>query len=243
MYNRGGSPRQSWYDPLGFAGLDKEPPPPQAVGLLNEDCSRIEGRQDELKRLIAERTVELQAIGVELGGLEGNPHLLSRHQTLLERSGTLRNELSGLRRELSENEAVLGALRQRLAMFEAGKKPDPRAHIRKLGKPVAAREVRFNRAAEAWGAISLSIILFGVVAVLVLARGYIWMALVLMAVAFVIIESILRAEYRRTITGIATILAVITAVLLIGHFWLWIIIVLLASIAFFLMVQKLRELR
>ena len=243
MYNRGGSPRQSWYDPLGFAGLDKEPPPPKAVGLLRDDCSRIEERQDELRGLIDERTVELQALGVELAGLEGNPHLLPRHQALLDRSTALRSELGGLRKELSENEAVLGALRQKLAMLEAGKKPDPRAHIRKLGKPVPQQEVRFNRAAEAWGAVSLSIILFGIVAVLVVARGYAWVALVVMAVALLVIESILRGEYRRTITGIAAVLAVITAILLIGHFWLWIIIVLLAAIAFFLMVQKIRELR
>ena len=34
MYERSGEPRRSWYDPLGFVGLDKEPPPPAARGLL-----------------------------------------------------------------------------------------------------------------------------------------------------------------------------------------------------------------
>jgi hypothetical protein len=243
MYNRGGSPRPSWYDPLGFAGLDKEPPPPQAIGLLREDCMRIETRQDELQRLIGERQVELQAVGVEMRGLEGNPHLVSRHGALVEKSAELQAELGGMRKEFSENEAVLIALRQKLALLEAGGKSDPRAHIRKLGHPVAQREVRFNRTAEAWGAISLSVILFGIVAILVLARGYIWIGLLVMVMAFIVIESILRAEYARTITGIAAILAVFTAILLIGHYWLWILVVLLASLAVFLLVQKIRELR
>ena len=49
MYNRGGSPRGSWYDPLGFAGLDKEPPPPLAPTLLGDDCTHVEARQEELQ--------------------------------------------------------------------------------------------------------------------------------------------------------------------------------------------------
>ena len=178
-----------------------------------------------------------------MGGMEGNPHLVARHRALLEKSTALQADLTGLRREFSENQAVLGALRRRLALLEAGRKPDPRAHIKKLGQPVAQKEVRFNRAAEAWGAISLSVILFGIVAIMVFARGYVWIGLLVMVVAFVVIESILRAEYDRTITGIASILAVITAILLIGHTWLWIIVVLLAALAIFLLVQKVRELR
>ena len=243
MYNRGGSPRESWYDPLGFAGLDKEPPPPLAPTLLGDDCARLEARQEELQRVIVQKTGELQAIGVQMGGMEGNPHLVARYRALLEKSTMLRMELSGLRREFSENEAVLGALRQRLALLEAGRKPDPRAHIKKLGQPVAQKDVRFNRAAEAWGAISLSVILFGIVAIMVFARGYVWIGLLVMVLAFVVIESILRADYERTISGIASVLAVITAILLIGHFWLWIIVVLLAALAVFLLVQKVRELR
>jgi hypothetical protein len=243
MYNRGGSPRQSWYDPLGFAGLDKEPPPPEAIDLLVENCTRIEKRQEELKGLVSAKTLDLQTVGVEMRGMEGNPHLVARHRALMEKSADLQQELSGLRKEFSENEAVLGALRQKLTLLRGGRKSDPRAHIKKLGKPVAQREVRFNRAAEAWGAISLSVILFGIVAILVVARGYLWIGLLVMVVAFVVIESILRGDYARTITGLAAILAVVTAVILIIHFFLWIVVVLLGSLAVFLMVQKIRELR
>jgi hypothetical protein len=85
--------------------------------------------------------------------------------------------------------------------------------------------------------------LFGVVAIIVFARGYVWIGVLLMVVAFVVIESILRGEYARTITGIASVLAVVTAILLIGHFWRWIIVGMLAALAIFLLVQKIRELR
>ncbi len=42
--------------PLAFAGLDKEPPPPQAIDLLREDCARIEARQEELQKSIARQS-------------------------------------------------------------------------------------------------------------------------------------------------------------------------------------------
>jgi hypothetical protein len=243
MYNRDGSPRGTWYDPLGFAGLDKEPPPPAAAHLLTGDCSSLEARQEDLQGLIRHKSVELQSLGVQLDGLKGSPHLVTRYNGLLQRSGVLRGELSGLRKEYSENEALLAALTRHLDMLKSGGKANPRAHISKLAEPVPQKEMRFNRAAEAWGAISLSVILFGIVAIIVFARGYLWIGALVMVVAFVVIESILRAEYDRTVTGIASILAVVTAILLIGHFWLWIIVAMLAALAVFLLVQKVRELR
>lgn len=243
MYNRDGSPRQSWYDPLAFAGLDKEPPPPIAIQLLEHDCEQLEARQDELRALIKVKTAELQALGVQITGMEGNPHLLGRYRILTAESAALRREVSGLRKESSENGAVLAALRQRLGLLRSGSKPDPRAHIKQLAQPVPSKSMRFNRIAETWGAISLSIILFGIVAIIVFARGWIWVGLLVLVLAFVVIESILRGEYNRTITRIAAVLAVISAILLIIHFWLWIIVVLLVGLGFFLLVQKLRELR
>jgi hypothetical protein len=243
MYNRDGSPRGAWYDPLAFAGLDKEPPPPAAIDLLEHDCARLEQRQTEIDLMIGGLVAELHAIGVQLAGMEGNPHLQKRHQLLTERSIGLRQDLSGLRKERSENEAVLRALRRRLGRLRAGIKDDPHSHIRNLAQPVTQTAMRFNRAAETWGAVSLSVILLGLVALLVLARGYVWMSLVVMVVALLIIESILRGEYARTITGIAAVLAVISAVILILHYWFWVIVALLAVLAFFLLVQKVRELR
>jgi hypothetical protein len=243
MYNRDGSPRGSWYDPLAFAGLDKEPPPPAAMDILEKNCVHLEQRQAEIKQRTSEMVAELHAIGAQLAGMEGNPHLQSRHRLLAQRGAGLRQELSGLRKEESENEAVLEALRNRLARLKAGARDDPRAHIRQLAEPVPSAAIRFNRAAETWGAVSISLILFGIVALLVLARGYLWVSLVIMVIALVIIESILRGEYSRTIAGIAAVLAVISAVLLIIHYWLWVIVVILVVLAVFLLVQKVRELR
>jgi hypothetical protein len=242
MYERSGEPRRSWYDPLGFVGLDKEPTPPAAKELLAQDAARIERRKGELDRLIGERLAELHVISVEMLGIEGNPNLRSRYDRLAEQTVALREDLRILQQEFTENEAVLAALRQKMARMEEGRKSDPRAHITQLAQPVPQTDMRFNRIAEAWGAVSLSLILLGVVALLVLARGHLWIGLVVMIGAVLLLESILRGHYVRTVGSIAAILAVISAILLVVHFWLWVIVIILAVLALFLMFQKLREL-
>jgi hypothetical protein len=143
---------------------------------------------------------------------------------------------------LTENGAVLAALQEKMAHLEEGLKPDPRAHIQQLAQPVPRTEIRFNRVAEAWGAVSLSLILLGVVALLVLARGHLWIGLVVMIGAVLLLESILRGHYVRTVGTVAGILAIVSAVLLVVHFWLWVIVAILAILGVFLLVQKLREL-
>jgi hypothetical protein len=242
MFERSGEPRRSWYDPLGFVGLDKEPPPPVATELLAHDTTRIEGRQSELDRLIVQRLAELHSISVEMLGIEGSPNLRSRYERLAEQAVTQTEDLRGLQQEFTENRAVLGALGQKRALLESGRKLDPRGHITQLAQPVQQTDLRFNRVAEAWGAVSLSLILLGVVALLILARGHLWIGLVVMIGAVLLLESILRGHYVRTLGTVAGILAVVSAVLLVVHFWLWVIVVILAVLALFLLFQKVREL-
>jgi len=103
--------------------------------------------------------------------------------------------------------------------------------------------MRFNRVAEAWASVSLSLILLAIVGLLVFAQRYMWIGLVIMVGALLLVESILRGHYSRTITAIAALLAIISAVLLLVHFWLWVIVAVLVGLALLLLVQKLRELR
>src|SRR5919202_1972320 len=75
MYNRDGSPRPSWFDPLGFAELDKLPPPPLELQLLQTECAALTARREELDALIAREAETLQQLGIRLESMEGNPHL------------------------------------------------------------------------------------------------------------------------------------------------------------------------
>jgi hypothetical protein len=243
MYNRDGSPRSAWYDPLGFAGLDKVPPPPQALQLLDRNCTSVIRRQEELEKLIPAKADELQTLGIKLKGMEGNPHLAKQHAALEKAINVLAEEVRGLRRERSENSALLQGLTLRLERMKAGVREDPRAHIRHLAEPVeVGRVFRFDRAAETWAAISLSLLLFAIAALIFFAPEFIWAGLAIIFILFVVAESILREAFIQTVGQITLILAMAATLIMLFHFWKWALVGALLLMGISLMVQRLREL-
>jgi hypothetical protein len=243
MYNRDGSPRPSWFDPLGFAELDKVPPPPLELGLLEAECAALGVRQDEVAALIPREVATLQQLGIRLESLEGNPHLAQQHEKLETQVAQLAARVEALRRERSENEGVLQGMRRRLERLRAGRRDDPRAHIRHAAEPVPPAQMRFSRAAELWAAVSLSLLLVGVVALIQFAPGDAWAGVVVLLIALVVGESILRATFVRTVNRVAVILALVATVILVLHFWKSVLIGGLIGFAAFLILQRVRELR
>ncbi len=243
MYNRDGSPRGSWYDPLGFAGLDRIAPPPQELQLLAERCERLQARQAELESLLPTKTAELQSLGAELKGMEGNPHLARQYDSLTRKLAEAAAQTHDLRREQSQNIALLDGLSERLERLQAGVRDDPRGHIRRLATPVSSATARFNRFVEAWAAVSISLLLLAVLAVSYLAPDYLWLGVLLLLLTFTIVESLLRGTFTAAVTGISVALALIASLILVFHFWRVILLAGLAAAAVLLLVQKLRELR
>ena len=243
MYNRDGTPRGSWYDPLGFAGLDKVPPPPQMQKMLAENCDLLSRRQEELQKLIPRKAAELQAKGARQKGMEGNPHLSRQYAALEKEINSLSTEVRNLRREVSENTALLQGLGRRLEQLGAGRQDDPHAHIRHMAVPDDPTQVlRFDRAAETWAAVSLSLLLFAIAALVFFAPGYIWAGLAIILILFVVAESFLRGAFVQTVGRITLLLAMITALILLVHFWKWVIVGALVVMGISLMIQRLREL-
>ncbi len=243
MYNRDGSPRGSWYDPLGFAGLDKVPPPTQTMRMLESDLRVIYQRQEELTKSIPEKSVDLQTLGVKLKGMEGNPHLAKQYSALEKEINTLSADVRALRREQSENTALYQGLIQRLLQLRSGIKDDPRAHIHHMAIPDDPGQIlRFTRAAETWAAISLSLLLFSIAALIFFAPNYIWIWLSLILILFFVTESILRGAFIQTVAKITLVLAMVASVIILFHFWKWIIVGILLTVGISLMYQRLREL-
>jgi hypothetical protein len=243
MYNRDGSVRAGWYDPLGFADLDKVPPPPQELPYLEEEARRVAARRAELAELIPQRADELQRLGVELLSMQGSPHLEQQHGRLALRVESAAAEVKGLRRELSEADAISEGVSRQIEAYRRGHRLDPRAHIRKAAVPTVMADMRFARASELWAAVSLSLLLLGLVALLVTGPDDLLAWIVVIVIAFVIGESFLRGTFVRTVNRVAVILALVTTVVLILHFWEWVILGGLGALAAFLIVERIRELR
>ena len=242
MYNRDGTPRAAWYDPLGFAGLDKVPCPPEALPLLEKNSSDVAARQEELGMLIPEKVDEIQVLGVRLKSLENQPHLAREYGTLQKKIITLTDEVHAMRRECSENDAILESMNQRLERLKQSIPDDPHGHIRFLAMPVKTAHMRFARVAQAWAAISLSALLFAIVTLLLLAPRFLPAGLGVITLLFIVIESFLRGAFIRTVGQVTVLLAVIASVIIFLHFWFWILILALLGMATFLLFQRLREL-
>ncbi len=242
MYNRDGTPRSSWYDPLGFAGLEKVPNPREALPLLEENCSQLTGRQEELDTLIPEKADQVQLLGARLKGLENEPHLAREYGAVQKKVLAATEEVHAMRREHSENAAMLESMNQRLARLRQGIPDDPHAHIRFRTEPVPTAHMRFGRVAQAWAAISRSALRFVIVALLLLAPRFLPAGLAVITLLFIVIESFLRGAFIHTVGEVTVLLAVIASIILFLHFWFWILIAALVAIASFLLFQRLREL-
>lgn len=242
MYNRDGTPRGAWYDPLGFVGLDKVPPPPQALSLLESECAQIVARQEELEKLIPAKNEKLHALGVKLRGMEESPHLAKQYAVLEKKINSLADEVKELRREHSENAVLLQGLTYRLDLLRSGHTGDSRSHIRHLAIPVKTVEARFSNAAETWAAISLSLMLFAIAGLVFFAPNYLWAGLAVIFVLFVVLESILRGAFVPTVGRISVVLAMIAAFILFFHFWKYVIVGVLVAMGVYLLFERLREL-
>ena len=153
-YERGGSVRSCWSDPVGWAGLDKEAPSPQA-------------EQQVIKDRIIELDDQLSAAAEELG-VRGDQ--LRRARAGLRALGSSR--ISGDPAPLARLETVVGQIRQRRQMLAAerealvrasahGLPRSPHAHLRHRAVPNVAPARRRNRVLRAWSAASASLLLAG----------------------------------------------------------------------------------
>jgi hypothetical protein len=243
MYDRDGTPRPSWFDPLGFAGLDQVTPPPQEPRVVSAELESLDRREAELDREIEDATEVLREVGARLDSMRGSPHLANTAGALELEASELAAGLTSLRREKYENVAVIEGLRRRIATLESGNPDDPRAHIRHTVAPVPESKLRFDHAAEIWATISISLLLVGLAILLVVSPGNAWAEGIVLVMVAIVGESVLRGTFMRTINRIGVILALVALGVLVVQFASWIFVGLLVALAVFLLYQRVQEYR
>jgi len=210
---------------------------------LEDNCHSVFQRQQDLEKLIPNKAAELQELGIKVKAMEGKPHLARQHGAQEKEMNGLSAEVRALRREQSENSVLYEGLMQELTNAKAGLKDDPHAHLKHMAIPDNPSLVlRFNRAAETWAAVSLSLLLFIIAALIFFTPRYSWIGLAIILIFFFVMESILRGAFTETVSKITLLLAMVATVILFIHFWKWIIVGTLVAMGISLMYQRLREL-
>lgn len=232
-YQRDGSPRRAWYDPLGWAGLDKVPPADDLPARVRGQRQELLARSEELERAAEEKGRELTGLGVQAAALQGQPHLRQLHAARQAGIAVASDELNRMRAELAANRIVLDQLARYEEQLRAGVRGPARAHIRRALLPATDAQLRLSGVAEAWAAISVGLVILGLVGIILFARQYVLVGIVALLSALVFVEAGFRQGLTRLVNSVTIGLAIAAAlVLLVEFFWPIVTLVILAAAAY-----------
>lgn len=244
MYNRDGSVRRAWYDPVGWAGLDKVTPPEVLLERVLQEEAEVRQRQRITRAAVEEKARDLQSLGIQAAAMRMQPHLYKLYTTQQERITALGQEVNQLRATLAGDEALLEALGYYAAQLRNGSDPEPlRAHLRRPHRPPSEERLRATRLAEFWAAASVGLLMVIFFILITIGRRYLMIGLVTMIALVTFIEASFRGRLTRFITSVTISTAVVaTLVLIYRYFWQIVEIGVLVT-GIYILWENLRELR
>lgn len=205
-YERDGSVRRSWAQPVAWVALDGEP------ATLREAEALWRDRPEHLKTRLATLEDELGAAREELRQATVAARVLGR---------------SGGSRQTEEQQcrARVEVLRDRQsaleAELEAGTPPhpvplqdaDPQAHLRNVAVPMAQDEVARSRALRVWASASSAVLFAALGAVLLVGDSGLLTPVLVMVAGMLAVEALLRRHL------VALLVNVVLAVSLVALGW------------------------
>lgn len=242
IYDRDGNFRRRWIDPLGWAGLDKVAPPNQLAQRIEEQIASFERQIQALAIEIREQTEELQRLEVTRQALATQSDQQKAKLDLNKKIAASSKELWGKKRELAELERACQFLQTHRQQLKESAALPIRDHIRHSHEPLPDTS-NLNVLAEGVAALSVGILLVGVVFLWWLERPYFLIGLAALIGGLVFVEAGFRGQLARLLNSLSIGLAIVSSfVLLFNFFWQ----IVLAGVLFaglFLLWQNLRELR
>ena len=239
-YNRDGTVRTSWRDPLGWAGLDKVLPPREAIAASGQMLAALRAEQSELAVQVEQQRSTVRALGLEVVALQQTAYrddLIKRRQNDLNAELT---KLQALAQRATDVDETLEAGTVQLARLRAGDFGDVRAHITRshAPQPPIGEQGRF---ALWWAAVSGGLLLL-VIVVLFYLRPPTWpIWLVGVAVAFGAVEAVTRGRVRSYLYRVTIALAILNVSILLYQFWFLALILALVGLVILMIRDNLRE--
>jgi hypothetical protein len=212
-YERNGRVRESWSQPVAWAGLDKEAPTEQwALRDLADVQEILEGRLTKVDGQLENAREGLRAARAAERAQGISPQQsTARTRELQKAVDALRHEQATLQQQI---EGVEMGLHDRPLPVEP-----VHAHLRHRATPITQEDTVRGRLLRVWSAASASVML-AALGVLLLAghSGLLW-PVVWIAVAMIVIEAILRRRFLNLLTAV-----LITGLVILVIYSLWLII-------------------
>jgi len=242
MYQRNGTLRKVWYDPLGWAGMDKVPTQPNLNQVINFQKNFLLAQQEELQGKVDQKSQQLIGEGVTFQALKHEPNLNRLAREAEKQIDGISSELAQFKTDLATNELRLASLDRYLIENQGNTPLYLRDHIKHAIKPTRSSEMRTGRFAEWWAAASVALMLFGFVLMLIFNRQHIVFGTSVMIALFVFIESSFRRTLPRLINSLAIGLAAAAGLLVLFHYFWYVVVFAIILTGIFILIENLREL-
>lgn len=244
MYNRDGTVRQAWYDPIGWSGLDKVVPPNKAISQIDERLEGIEERADATELEILQKSQLIRELGVEYEALAGQPHLQPQRKEIKNKSTMLSKKVDSLRAQLTTDYALKEALKEQMNDIKRGKTTaDPRAHIKHSHDPEPDAQKNMNRFTELWAAISIGSLMLAFVLLIFMAPEHLLTGAAILLVCFIGIESLFRGRIAQILSISTILLSLIAVGILLTRFFSELLAVVILLAGSYITWENVRELR
>src|SRR5215210_429859 len=243
MYNRDKSVSRAWYDPVGWAGLDKVAPPTEMLEAILEQQADITSRCHALRAEIDVKSRQLKRLGTELSAMRDRSHLDAPYGEAARRVSQLSGEIDRLRSRLATDEAVSESLEEYARRLKAGERDPARAHIARAQRPASEDELRFSRVAEAWAAVSVSLMLISIVGIVMFQREHLISMLVFSIAFFTFVEAGFRGRLVHVISSANVGLAVVATLIIVYEFFWQLVIATVLVVGLYVLWDNLREIR
>ncbi len=213
-YTRTGSVRQSWHDPLGFAGLSKVPPPSQAVVVLEARIAELDATLGEVTAEANTLRAELPKLDQETAAIRDTPGLETYRAGRLVELHTAEARLTSLRVQEVELRTAIAASGQRLTDLRAGRLDDPRIHLHHASEPEPPAVASRRAFGEAWAALSVGLLIAALAVIVWFRILPAPAAIVVLLGSYLAIESFFDRNIGELILKVTVVLALISSLIL-----------------------------
>ncbi len=245
-YERDGSVRTSWANPLGWAGLQKVAPEDDDVAdPLAERVASLDSELSELDATIDAERIALRGLRAQARSLRtydfARSQAKGREAELAEREAALNRTIAARTSLAEERRAHLATLGRSLPA------DGPHAHIKTSHEPYVEQQQRRTRFLKLWAALSTPLLLSSIILVLVVSPLAWIIDIVVLVCVFIGVEAIARRRFlsflASTLLFVLALVVFVGFVLLLLEHWRLAVSLLVGAAAVVLLVANLTALR
>lgn len=241
-FDRSGAVRQSWYDPLGWAGLSTVAPPSQVAATIQQRIDELAAKLRATNRATSALAETATKLDLQVRAALHTARTAEARATE-SRLTAVTARLDALRAREQEMERTIEQMARFRCEVEAGDPGDPKAHLHNVRGPEPPQAARQSKVAELWAAVSVGLFMMAAAVLIMLDPGNVGSVLLLLVAGIVFVDSILRRTIIGLLLNFTVCLAALTAVVLIVEFAWQLAIVCMGAVGLVVLLDNVHKLR